>query len=90
METIFSTQAGPEFGSQISIFLRLAFSVWDGFRRERGSRRGLTQWFSLYVEPSQVESAWGPMLRAGLGVLAVELLIVFLVRRRKASDPSSS
>lgn len=71
-------------------FAPIAFSVWDGFRRERGSRRGLTQWFSLYVEPSQVESAWGPMLRAGLGVLAVELLIVFLVRRRRSSGSSSS
>lgn len=70
-------------------FVPIAFSVWDGFGRERGSKRGLTAWFHLYVEPESVESAWGPMLRAGLSVLAVELLIVFLVRRgRRRATPS--
>ena len=27
-------------------FLPIAFSVWDGFSRERGNRRGLTAWYS--------------------------------------------
>ena len=27
-------------------FLPIAFSVWDGFSRERGNRRGLTVWYS--------------------------------------------
>lgn len=68
-------------------FVPIAFSVWDGFGRERGSRRGLTAWFHLYVEPETVESAWGPILRAGLGVLVLELALVALVRRKR---PASS
>ena len=37
-------------------FVPIAFSVWDGFSRERGNRRGLTLWYSLYVEPENVPS----------------------------------
>ena len=33
-------------------FLPVAFSVWDGFSRERGNRRGLTAGYSIYVEPA--------------------------------------
>ena len=63
-------------------FLPIAFSVWDGFQRERGNRRGLTQWQTLYLEPRERPSPWGPMLRAGLGVAALELLIIAWARRR--------
>ena len=34
-------------------FTAVAFSVWDGFARERGNKRGLTLWYSLYVEPAE-------------------------------------
>src|SRR4029079_334021 len=44
-------------------FLPLAFSVWDGFSRERGNRRGLSVWYSVYVEPEVVPSPVGPMLQ---------------------------
>lgn len=64
-------------------FLPIAFSVWDGFNRERGNKRGLTQWQHLYLEPRERPSPIGPMLRAGLGVLALELLIIFWANRRK-------
>ena len=47
-------------------FLPVAFSVWDGFSRERGNRRGLTAWYSIYVEPEVVPSAVGPMVRTAL------------------------
>jgi mono/diheme cytochrome c family protein len=66
-------------------FLPIAFSVWDGFSRERGNRRGLTLWYSLYVEPEVVPSAVGPMVRTALIILAVELAVIGLVRRRYAS-----
>jgi len=66
-------------------FTPIAFSVWDGFSRERGSRRGLTVWESLYVEPEVVPSAFGPMLRTALAILAIELLIIGWVRRRHGS-----
>jgi hypothetical protein len=64
-------------------FLPVAFSVWDGFARERGNRRGLTAWYSIYVEPQVVPSAAGPMVRTALVILAIELVIIGLVRRRE-------
>jgi mono/diheme cytochrome c family protein len=66
-------------------FLPIAFSVWDGFSRERGNRRGLTAWYSLYVEPEVVPSAVGPMLRTALFILAMELIVIGWVRRRYGS-----
>jgi len=58
----------------------VAFSVWDGFSRERGNRRGLTVWYSLYVEPEVVPSAVGPMVRTALLILAIELAVIGWVR----------
>jgi hypothetical protein len=60
----------------------VAFSVWDGFARERGSRRGLSLWYSLYVEPENVPSAAGPMVRTAVLILLVELAIIGWVRWR--------
>jgi mono/diheme cytochrome c family protein len=66
-------------------FVPIAFSVWDGFSRERGSRRGLTVWESIYVEPEVVPSAFGPMVRTAVIILLVELAVIGLVRRRNSS-----
>ena len=66
-------------------FMPVAFSVWDGLSRERGNRRGLTVWYSLYVEPEVVASAVGPMVRMVLLILAIELAVIFRVRRRYGS-----
>jgi mono/diheme cytochrome c family protein len=66
-------------------FLPIAFSVWDGFSRERGNRRGLTAWYSIYVEPEVVPSAVGPMVRTALLLLAIELLLIGWVRWHYAS-----
>jgi hypothetical protein len=66
-------------------FLPIAFSVWDGFSRERGNRRGLTVWHSLYVEPEVVPSAVGPMVRTALIILGIELAIIGWVRWRYSS-----
>ena len=63
----------------------VAFSVWDGFSRERGNRRGLTVWYSLYVEPEVVPSAIGPMVRTALLILAIELAVIGWVRWRYGS-----
>ena len=65
-------------------YLPIAFSIWDGTSRERGNRRALTQWMYLYTLPRVSPSPIGPMLRAGLAVLALELLLIFAVRRRHA------
>jgi mono/diheme cytochrome c family protein len=66
-------------------FTPIAFSVWDGFSRERGNRRGLTVWQSLYVEPENVPSAIGPMVKTALFILAIELVVVGWVRWQNSS-----
>jgi len=66
-------------------FLPIAFSVWDGASRERGNRRGLTVWESVYMEPEVVPSAVGPMIRMALVLLGIELAIIGWVRRRSSS-----
>ena len=66
-------------------FMPVAFSVWDGFSRERGNRRGLTVWQSLYLEPEAVPSVIGPMVRIALIILAIELIVIGWVRWRYGS-----
>jgi mono/diheme cytochrome c family protein len=66
-------------------FLPTAFSVWDGFSRERGNRRGLTIWYSIYVEPQEVPSVVGPMAKTALIILAIELAVIGWVRWRYGS-----
>jgi mono/diheme cytochrome c family protein len=61
-------------------FLPIAFSVWDGFSRERGNRRALTIWYSIYVEPEVVPSAVGPMARTALFIFGIELVVIGWVR----------
>ena len=79
---IFKRPLHPASGAAFSQgqFMPLAFSVWDGFARERGSRRGLSLWYSLYVEPEVVPSAAGPMIRTALIILALELILIGWVR----------
>jgi hypothetical protein len=66
-------------------FMPIAFSVWDGFSRDRGNRRGLTVWQSLYLEPEVVPSAVGPMVRTALLILALELVVIGWVRWNRGS-----
>jgi hypothetical protein len=66
-------------------FVPVAFSVWDGFSRERGNRRGLTSWYSIYLEPEVVPSATGPMIRTALVILVIELALIAWVRSRQRS-----
>ncbi len=66
-------------------FLPVAFSVWDGFSRARGNRRGLTSWYSIYLEPQVVPSVIGPMVRTALLILVIELAVIGWVRWQYAS-----
>jgi DMSO reductase family type II enzyme heme b subunit len=66
-------------------FVPIAFSVWDGGSHERGNKRGLTQWQSLYIEPQVVVSATGPAIKTGLLVFGLELLVIFWVRRKPSA-----
>jgi mono/diheme cytochrome c family protein len=63
-------------------FVPVAFSVWDGWDRDRGNKRALTAWYHLYIPPADQPSPIAPMARAAGIVLLIELLIVGLARRR--------
>jgi mono/diheme cytochrome c family protein len=82
---IFKRPLRPTSGAAFSQgqFLPVAFSVWDGSSRERGNRRGLSLWYSLYVEPEVGSSAAGPMIRTALLILALELIVIGWVRYGK-------
>ena len=81
---IFKRPLRPTSGARFTPgeFLPIAFSVWDGFSRERGNRRALSQWYSIYVEPETVASAVGPMVRTAVSILVFELVVIWWVRRR--------
>jgi mono/diheme cytochrome c family protein len=78
------TESGAAFSA--GEFMPIGFSVWDGFSRERGNRRGLTAWYALYVEPAAVPSAVGPMVKTALVILAIEVALIGWVRRRARGD----
>jgi mono/diheme cytochrome c family protein len=84
---IFRRPLRPDSGAVFAPaqFMPVAFSVWDGFSRERGNRRGLTVWQSVYLEPEVVASAVGPMIRTALIILALELIVIGWVRWRYGS-----
>jgi len=73
--------SGVSFGE--AQYVPIAFSLWDGTARERGNKRGLTQWKYLYTMPESRPSAAWPMLRSALAVLAIEVGLVAWLRRRK-------
>ena len=81
---IFKRPLRPGSGARFSPaeFMPIAFSVWDGFTRERGNRRGLTAWYALYLEPQVVPSAVGPMIKTAAVIFALELIVIALVRSR--------
>lgn len=83
-----SSRAGASF--EPSTFMPVAFSVWDGFNEERGNKRALTAWWDLYLEPLERPSPTGPAIKAFLGLLALELLIVGIVRWRKRRRTNDS
>ncbi|MEO6027065.1 MAG: c-type cytochrome [Candidatus Binatia bacterium] len=70
-------------------FAPIAFTVWDGASRERGNKRGLTTWWSLYFEPAEKPSPAGSMAASALGVLVLELAFVAWARRRKSLEKAS-
>lgn len=81
---VFKRERFPTRGVQFAeeTYVPVAFSVWDGFYHERGSRRGLTSWYDVYVEPMEEPAVLAPMAKAGLAVLGLELLLIAWVRRK--------
>ena len=79
---IFKRPLRPSAGAPFTSggFLPIAFSVWDGFSKDRGNKRGLTSWYSIYMEPEVVPSPLGPMTRTALLILIIELIVIGWVR----------
>jgi len=74
-----------------STFVPIAFSVWDGFNRERGNKRALSAWFDLYLEPFERPNPLPAMAKAFGGVLGLEILLIAFVRwRRRRTAPASA
>ena len=67
-------------------FMPIAFSVWDGFSRERGNRRGLTVWESRLRRARSGPIGRRPDAEDGARcILVIELAIIGWVRRRYGS-----
>jgi DMSO reductase family type II enzyme heme b subunit len=63
-------------------FVPVAFSVWDGFAREGGSRRGVTAWYHVYLEPADRPSPVGPVMAYALSTLVLGLGITVVLRKK--------
>lgn len=66
-------------------FVPIAFSVWDGFNQERGSKRGLTDWYYVYLQPSETESKAIPMVGYAMLTLVIEVILIGAVRMRASA-----
>ena len=86
---IFKRPLVPASGARLAAgeFMPIAFSVWDGLSRERGNRRGLSTWYSVYVEPETVPSVVGPMIETALFILVIELAVIGWVRWQYRARP---
>ncbi len=69
-----------------STFVPVAFSIWDGFTGERGSKRGVTSWYSIYLEPVEAESRVIPVAGYGMLTLLAQLAVIVIVRRRSGGN----
>jgi DMSO reductase family type II enzyme heme b subunit len=78
----FAKERGEGGVMEQGAFVPVAFSVWDGFSGETGSARGITSWYSLYLEPGGAPSPYVPAAKAAAGILFLEILVVWFARRR--------
>ncbi len=75
-------RSGGETTFEEGGFLPIALSVWDGSSRERGNKRALSNWWTIYLSPGDPPSPVGAMARwAGLA-LGLELGFIGWARRR--------
>ena len=71
-------------------FVPIALSVWSGTARETGSRRAITSWYPLYIEPPETGAAWVAAATLAAITLIAQLLVVAGVRRaRRDLEPKS-
>jgi mono/diheme cytochrome c family protein len=69
-------------------FMPVAFSVWDGGSRERGNKRSLTNWWTIYLSPGDKPSAVGEMAKWAFLAFVLELAFIVWARRRAKGEPA--
>jgi mono/diheme cytochrome c family protein len=75
-----------EISFEEGAFVPVAFSVWDGGSRERGNKRALTNWWTVYLSPAEKQSPVGEMAKWAVAALALELVFIGWARRRTRSS----
>jgi mono/diheme cytochrome c family protein len=63
-------------------FLPVALSVWDGMSGERGNKRALSNWWTIYLSPGEGPSPVRAMARWAGVTLGLELAFIGWARRR--------
>ncbi len=63
-------------------FLPIALSVWDGMSDERGNKRALSGWWTIYLSPGEEPSPMRAMARWAGVTLGLELAFIGWARRR--------
>jgi hypothetical protein len=71
-----------EISFEEGAFIPVAFSVWDGLARERGNKRALTNWWTVYLSPAEKQSPAGQMAEWAAAAFALELVFIGWARRR--------
>jgi mono/diheme cytochrome c family protein len=71
-----------EISFEQGAFIPVAFSVWDGGSRERGNKRALTNWWTVYLSPAEKQSPAGEMAKWAVAAFALELVFIGWARRR--------
>jgi DMSO reductase family type II enzyme heme b subunit len=63
-------------------FIPVAFSIWDGFNKERGNKRGITSWYNLYLEPLEAKLPVVQMVKYAMLTLMIEIGIIYYIRKK--------
>ena len=71
-----------EISFEEGAFIPVAFSLWDGLARERGNKRALTNWWTVYLSPAEKQSPAGQMAKWAGATFALELVFIGWARRR--------
>jgi mono/diheme cytochrome c family protein len=67
-------------------FLPIALSVWDGASDERGNKRALSNWWTIYLSPGERPSPVRAMAGWAGVTLGLELAFIGWARRRHATS----
>jgi mono/diheme cytochrome c family protein len=78
-----------EISFEEGAFVPVAFSVWDGSSRERGNKRALTTWWTVYLSPAEKQSPVGEMAKWAVAAFALELVFIGWARRRERASVGS-